>query len=114
MLADAEGTDAQEDHLYGEKRGDELPEELRTEKGRIERLRECPECPLLQMSGPAGKDRLEREAAERAASQQRKIDERAAKEESTGKKLRGRKPKEPDPTPSSKAKANACKPGRSW
>ena len=114
MLAEAEATDAEEDRLYGEKRGDELPEELRTEKGRIERLRECPDCPLLRMSGPAGKERLEREAAERAAEQQRKIDERAAKEAETGRKLRGRKPKEPDPTPAKSAKANACKPGRSW
>ena len=97
MLAEAEATDAEEDRLYGEKRGDELPEELRTEKGRIERLREC-------------KERLEREAAERAAEQQRKIDERAAKEEATGKKLRGRKPKEPDPTPEAKAKANVTDP----
>jgi len=97
MLAEAEATDAEEDRLYGEKRGDELPEELRTEKGRIARLREC-------------RDRLEREAAERAAEQQRKIDERAAKEESTGKKLRGRKPKAPDPTPEAKAKANVTDP----
>ncbi len=33
MLAEAEATDAEEDRLYGEKRGDELPEELRTENG---------------------------------------------------------------------------------
>ena len=46
MLAEAEATDAEEDRLHGEKRGDELPEELRTEKGRIERLRECQDCPL--------------------------------------------------------------------
>ena len=97
MLAEAEAADAEEDRLYGEKRGDELPEELRTEKGRIERLREC-------------KERLEREAAERAAEQQRKIDERAVKEEATGKKLRGRKPAAPDPTPSEKAKANVTDP----
>jgi hypothetical protein len=105
MLAEAEAADAEEDRLYGEKRGDELPEELRTEKGRIERLREC-------------KERLEREAAEGAAEQQRKIDpkgralrgERAAKEEATGKKLRGRKPAAPDATPDGKAKANVTDP----
>ena len=97
ILAEAEATDAEEDRLHGEKRGDELPEELRTEKSRIERLREC-------------KERLEREAAERAAEQQKKIDERAAKEEETGKKLPGRKPKEPDPTSPEKAKANVTDP----
>ena len=97
MLTEAETVDREEDGRYGKKRGDELPEDLRTQKTRLERLREC-------------KERLEREAKERAASQQKKMDERAAKEEATGKKLRGRKPKEPDPTPSEKAKANVTEP----
>jgi transposase len=97
MLAEAETVDREEDGRYGKRRGDELPEDMRVRKTRIERLRECGE-------------RLEREARERAASQQEKIDERAAKEEATGKKLRGRKPAAPDPTPSSKAKANVTDP----
>ncbi len=97
MLAEAETVDREEDGRHGKKRGDELPEDMRVRKTRIERLREC-------------KERLEREAEERAASQQKKIDERAAKEEATGKKLRGRKPKEPDPTPSEKARANVTEP----
>jgi len=97
MLSEAAAKDAEENRLYGAKRGDELPDELRTQKTRLERLREC-------------KERLEREAEERAAEQQRKIDERAAKEEATGEKLRGRKPKEPDATPDEKAKANVTDP----
>ena len=97
MLAEAESTDAEEDRRHGSKRGDEMPEELRTQKSRIERLREC-------------KERLEREAAERAAEQQKKIDERAAKEAETGQMLRGRKPKEPDPEPPPEAKANVTDP----
>jgi transposase len=97
MLAEAESTDAEEDRRHGPRRGDEMPEELRTRDGRIARLREC-------------KERLEREAAERAAEQQRKIDERAAKEAETGEKLRGRKPKEPDPEPPPEAKANVTDP----
>ncbi len=97
MLAEAEAKDAEEDKLYGEARGDELPEDLRTQKTRLERLREC-------------KERLEKEAEERAAEQQKKIDERAAKEEASGRKLRGRKPKEPDAAPSEKAKANVTDP----
>ena len=97
MLSEAETVDREEDGRHGKKRGDELPEDMRVRKTRIERLREC-------------RERLEREAAERAAEQQRKIDERAAKEEATGKKLPGRKPKEPDPTPPSKAKANVTDP----
>ena len=97
MLAEAEEKDAEEDGLFGKKRGDELPEDMRVRKTRIARLREC-------------KARLEKEAQERAAEQQKKIDERAAREEATGRKLRGRKPKEPDPTPSSEAKANVTEP----
>lgn len=97
MLAEAESVDREEDEKYGSKRGDELPEDMRVQKTRIERLREC-------------KERLEKEAAERAAEQQKKIDERAAKEAEAGRKLPGRKPKEPDPTPDEKAKANVTDP----
>jgi transposase len=97
ILAEAEAVDREEDRRYGKKRGDELPEDMRNQKTRVARLKEC-------------KERLEKEAEERAAQKQKKIDERAAKEEATGKKLRGRKPKEPDPTPSSKAKANVTDP----
>ncbi len=97
MLAEAESVDAEEDRRHGAKRGDELPEDLCTRKTRIERLREC-------------KERLEREAQERAAEQQCRIDERAAKERETGEKLRGRKPNEPDPAPPPEAKANVTDP----
>ncbi len=97
MLAEAESVDREEDEKYGAKRGDELPEDMRVQKTRIERLREC-------------KERLEKEAAERAAEQQKKIDERAAKEAEAGRKLPGRKPKEPDQTPDEKAKANVTDP----
>ena len=38
LVADAIATDAAEDELYGERRGDELPEELQTEAGRREWL----------------------------------------------------------------------------
>ncbi len=97
MLSEAETVDREEDGRHGRRRGDELPEDMRVRKTRLERLREC-------------KERLEREARERAASQQKKIDERAAREEATGKKLRGRKPCAPDPTPSEEAKANVTEP----
>jgi len=97
MLAEAESVDRAEDKKYGKKRGDELPEEMRTQKTRVERLREC-------------KERLERDAQDRAAEQQKRIDERAAKEAATGVKLRGRKLKEPDPTASKEARANVTDP----
>ena len=41
ILREAEETDRREDELYGERRGDELPEELRTAEGRREALAEA-------------------------------------------------------------------------
>src|SRR5947209_10800300 len=38
ILREAEETDRREDELYGEKRGDELPEQLRTPEGRRQAL----------------------------------------------------------------------------
>jgi len=97
MLAEAESTDTEEDRRYGSKRGDEMPDGLRTRKTRLERLREC-------------KARLEREGAERAAEQQKKIDERARREAETGEKIGGRRPNEPDDAPDPKARANPTDP----
>jgi transposase len=98
MLADAERVDAEEDRLYGkDKRGDELPDDLRDRKSRLKRLQEC-------------KKRLEAEAAEKAQKQQEKIDERTAEEAETGQKKRGRKPQEPDSTSKLETKANPTDP----
>jgi len=100
MLVEAEAVDCEEDALYGkEKRGDELPEGLRDRKSRLARLKEC-------------KERLEREAAETAAEQARKIAEREAEEQATGEKKRGRKPRTPEQAAQEKAesKANATDP----
>src|SRR5947209_3062788 len=72
MLADAESTDAEVDHLVGpEQRGDELPEAMRDRNGRLERLKRC-------------RERLEAEAAAEADDHARKLAERAAKEAETG------------------------------
>ena len=97
MLAEAEAQDAEEDRRYGSARGDELPEGLRRREERLRRLREC-------------RERLAREAAARAAEQERKIAERAAQEKEAGGKLRGRKPKPPDPSSEGEAKANVTDP----
>jgi len=51
ILQEAERVDREEDERYGEARGDELPEQLRTREGRREALK-------------AGRERLERERAE--------------------------------------------------
>ena len=39
ILAEAKATDEAEDELYGDQRGDELPEPLRTREGRAEFFR---------------------------------------------------------------------------
>lgn len=98
MLGEAASKDAEEDRKFGkDKRGDELPEELRGRQSRLIRLKEC-------------KERLEREATEEVASQQRRIDAREAEEAETGRKKRGRKPKEPEEVKNKEAKANITDP----
>ncbi|MCX6071820.1 MAG: IS1182 family transposase, partial [Chloroflexi bacterium] len=98
MLSEAEAKDAEEDELYGPgRRGDELPEELKDPGERLARLRQA-------------KERLEREAAGEAAQQAEKIEKRVEEEEKTGRKKRGRKPKELDDTPQAEAKANVTDP----
>ena len=81
MLAEAEAKDAEEDKVFGkDKRGDELPENLRSRKGRLKRLQEA-------------KERLARARQEAEETQRRKIEERERKEGETGKKARGKPPK---------------------
>lgn len=98
MLAEAEAKDAEEDKLYGkDKRGDELPEELQDRRSRLARLKEC-------------KARLDQEKAETIAKQKEKINGRQKQETETGKKKRGRKPKEPDKVCKADTKANVTDP----
>ncbi len=80
MLAEAEATDAQEGGQFGAQRGDELPAALARQGNRLARLQQC-------------QDKLQRQAAEAASRQQEKIDTRAAAEQASGKRRRGRKPK---------------------
>ncbi|NJL07698.1 MAG: IS1182 family transposase, partial [Methylacidiphilales bacterium] len=54
MLTEAETTDASEDRLFADQRGDELPADLATSTDRLTRLKAC-------------KEKLERAAAEAAA-----------------------------------------------
>lgn len=94
MLQEAEEKDVQEDALYGkDHRGDELPKDLANREKRLARLKEA-------------KAQLEQQAQEKAALQEAKIAARKEEEKATGKKKRGRKPKEPDRNPDPKAKAN--------
>ena len=98
ILAEAERVDAEEDALYGEEnRGDELPEELRSSKGRLQRLQQAVE-------------RLEEAGREAREAQEQKIAVREKEEARTGKKKRGRKPKAPDEVVNTEAKANTTDP----
>jgi len=98
ILDEAEAIDKAEDALYGEgKRGDELPEEMRNSESRLKRLKEA-------------KERLELEAAEVARQKLTEIAKREEEERESGKKKRGRKPKEPDKNPDAEAKANVTDP----
>jgi len=97
MLAEAEARDVQEDSPIGAQRGDELPAALVRRGDRLARLRQC-------------QDKLQRQAAEAASRQQEKIDARAAAEQASGKRKRGRKPKPADPAVDPDTVANATDP----
>jgi transposase len=98
ILAEARAADAEEDALYGpDRRGDELPEGLGRRVERLKRLQEA-------------KARLEREAEAAAQAVQEHLAQRQAEEEATGKKKRGRKPREVAPVPREEAKANSTDP----
>ena len=98
MLSEAEAADNEEDRKYGRKnRGDELPEDLRNSRSRLERLKAC-------------KRRLEEEEKKARQKQQQKIEQRQAEEESSGKKKRGRKPKKPEDIELNDKKANVTDP----
>jgi transposase len=97
MLAEAEETDAREDRRFGTRHGDELPKQLGRRADRLARLKACQKT-------------LERRAAEVAARQQEKIAARAAAEQATGKRKRGRKPKTPDLAVAPDAVANPTDP----
>jgi len=78
---EADDADAREDELYGPgRRGDELPPDLSTREGRLRKLREI-------------RKSLREEKEEKVREQEKKIEDRSAREESAGKKKRGRKPK---------------------
>ena len=74
-----------------------MPDELQRRQSRLARLKEC-------------RERLMRNASEKAAEQAVKIEARRAEEAATGKKKRGRKPKEPEAAVSDEAKANVSDP----
>lgn len=98
LLTEAERVDAEEDRKYGkDKRGDELPEELRDPRSRMQRIAEA--CARLEEA-----ERQEKE------KQKKKVEKRKREEQETGKKKRGRKPKAPEKVADNKKKANITDP----
>jgi transposase len=98
ILTEAEQVDAAEDQQYGrDRRGDELPEALRTRAGQLRVLR-------------AAKARLEAAAAAEQQAQAAKIAEREQEEAARGRKKRGRKPKPPAEVVDRERKANLTDP----
>ncbi len=96
MLAEAAAVDAREDVLFGAGgTGDEPPAQLRGARARRERF-------------AAAKAQLDAAADQARAAHEQRLAERAAKEQASGKKLRGRKPK--PPADESQAKANTSDP----
>ena len=96
MMAEAAAVDAREDVLFGAgSSGEEPPGQLRGARARRERF-------------AAAKAQLDAAAAKAQADHERHLAERAAKEEASGRKLRGRKPK--PPPPETDAKANTSDP----
>ena len=81
ILEEAERVDREEDELYKDQRGDELPADLRSAKGRAKRLREC-------------LDRLEAKEREEREEYERKV--KAREERGKKQKRPGKKPKPPE------------------
>src|SRR3954471_15367216 len=107
MLAEAEAVDAREDRRFGDRRGDELPEELTGAADRRARLAACKEK-LARRGGAGGAP----QPAEGAGPprQRAKVEARAAEERTTGKRRRGRKPKPPEAAVDPDAVANVTDP----
>lgn len=89
LLAEAERKDQEEDRLYGNARGDELPQELAFREGRLKKIREAK---------AALEEEARREAQEEARRQEERAEERKKKEEARGRKSGGKPPRVPDPT----------------
>jgi transposase len=69
IVDEAAATDAAEDELFGDARGDELPEQWRDRNGRLERLREC----IKDLDEQRGQRVADGGTAERVAKAQRRV-----------------------------------------
>src|SRR6266700_5292620 len=97
ILRQAAEADQHEDRLFGDARGDELPEALASTAGRLARLRQA-------------KAQLEAEAAERARRYAERVAASAAAAAAKGKPPPTLKPQARDEAPNPKATANVTDP----
>jgi transposase len=96
-LKAAEAADAQEDKLYGSKRGDEMPDWVADKQRRLEKIR-------------AAKAELEAEAKAAAAEEERRRAEAEAQRLAAGRKKNGRTPAPPKSEPAGKTQRNFTDP----
>jgi transposase len=96
-LKAAEAADAEEDRLYGDKRGDEMPDWVADKEKRLARIREA-------------KAALEAEAEAAAAEEERRRGEAEAKRLAEGRKKSGRTPAPPCAEPDGKVQRNFTDP----
>nr|WP_321464296.1 transposase [uncultured Desulfobulbus sp.] len=98
MHEEMKATDAAEDARHGkDRRGDELPPELRGKGDRLARLKQA-------------KERLELAAVAERVEQEQKLAKRSEEEQQSGKKKPGRKPADPDAVVNHERKANTTDP----
>jgi transposase len=96
-LKAAEATDAEEDRLYGDKRGDEMPDWVADKAKRLEKIR-------------AAKAELEAEAKAAAEEEERRRAEAEARRIVESRKKNGRTPAPPKAEPDGKAQRNFTDP----
>src|SRR5579864_5538616 len=96
-LKAAAAADAAEDALYGDKRGDEMPEWVADKQKRLEKIR-------------AAKAELEAEAKAAAAEETRRRAEAEARRIAEGRKKNGKTPKPPQQEPDGKTQRNFTDP----
>lgn len=98
LLCEAQAVDDAEDAIYGKgKRGDELPEDLRSKQGRVKKIKEAMKS-------------LEAESKAKADAKRREIRLKEQSLEKEGKKRKGKKPKDPSDKPEPKAQRNFTDP----
>jgi transposase len=96
-LKAAEAADAEEDRLYGEARGDEMPAWVADKQKRLEKIRQA-------------RAELEAEARAAAEAEQRRRDQAEAQRVAEGRKKNGKTPAPPKAEPDGKAQRNFTDP----